>query len=196
MVDDYDAKKEACDQAMEGCPPPPDTVDCTVKSSALVNKSEHCDTVQHNFEMKYCNYAQQVEETWDNYTICYTTNLATLNTAETVQHTELPERQQQWRAIQRVNCLLDVMLKDSPDMATELQACIDTSYDHTGLTISYPTDDSDFPPLQTCDTLMWEPGASGFNSNFYKNASLMSDSLTETHGCVGRLGLSHCKMRH
>jgi len=199
LLNQYDQKVSDCESVMAGCPTPAGTeVDCTAEYNATIAKQGECDTIQHNFENPYCTYASNVETLWDNYTTCYNTNFASLNTAETAEHTTLPNRQQQYRAIRRIECLLDVLLGDSADMTSALEACIAASYDVSTLgwlQISYPTNSSSFPALQTCPTQMWEPGSATFNSYFYSSHALISDSLTETHGCVGRLSLQHCAMR-
>eukprot|EP00930_Biecheleria_cincta_P064992 TRINITY_DN5068_c0_g3_i1.p1 TRINITY_DN5068_c0_g3~~TRINITY_DN5068_c0_g3_i1.p1 ORF type:complete len:438 (-),score=48.19 TRINITY_DN5068_c0_g3_i1:105-1418(-) len=199
LLNQYDQKVTACENAMTGCPTPPGTpVDCTAQHNALIAKRGECDTIQQSFENLYCTYAANVETPWDNYTTCYNTNSVTLTTAETAEHTNLPNRQQQYRAILRIECLLDVLVGNSADMTAALEACINARYDVSSigwLNISYPTNSPTFPALQTCTTQMWEPGSAVFNTYFYNNHSLISDALTETRGCVGRSSLQHCPMR-
>jgi len=199
LLNQYDQKVSDCETVMAGCPTPPGTaVDCTAEHTATITKAAQCDTVQHNFENPYCSYAQGLETLWDNYTTCYNTNIATLNTAETAEHTNQPNRQQQYRAIKRIECLLDVLVGNSADMTSALEACIAARYDVNTmgwLNISYPTAGPTFPAPQTCPTQMWEPGSTTFDSYFYNSHALISNSLTETTGCVGRLSLQYCAMR-
>jgi len=199
LLNQYDQKLSDCETAMTGCPTPPGTVvDCTAEHNAVIAKQTECDTVQHNFENPYCSYSSNVEELWDNYTTCYNTNMAILSTAETAERTNLPNRQQQYRATLRIECLLDVLVGTSADMTSALEACIAARYDVTSigwLSIAFPTNSSTFPALQTCSTQMWEPGSTPFTSYFYNNHALISDSLTETRGCVGRSSLQHCSIR-
>eukprot|EP00930_Biecheleria_cincta_P064994 TRINITY_DN5068_c0_g5_i1.p1 TRINITY_DN5068_c0_g5~~TRINITY_DN5068_c0_g5_i1.p1 ORF type:complete len:435 (-),score=42.54 TRINITY_DN5068_c0_g5_i1:84-1388(-) len=196
LLNQYDQKVADCESVMAGCPLPAGTpVDCTAEHSATVVKRGECDTIQQNFENPYCTYASDLQTSWDNYTTCYNTNMAALSTAEAAEHTNLPNRWQQYRAILRIECLLDVLVGSEADMTAALGACIAARYDapsYPWLNVSFPTDSSSFPALQTCPTQLWEPGAAIFNSYFYNNHTLISDTLTETRGCVGRLSLQHC----
>lgn len=196
---EYQQALQACKDSVAGCPNRPGWVHCDSQEVVYNRNNTHCDNQQQVFEQHYCNEAANFESAWENYTSCYNMRMAILSASESVEHANLPNQRSQYRAILRIQCLLQVLETTGGGANSTLQQCIDArstwSIDFPWINISYPSLDPTFPSLANCSTPLWEPGISAFVTYFYNNNALMEAHLPKTAGCVAKLSTHHCQIQ-
>ncbi|CAJ1338236.1 unnamed protein product, partial [Effrenium voratum] len=102
-LQELDAAEAACETSRAGCQ---ESYDCATKEAAWKTQKLACHDKQTEFEQSYCNLATSVEAQWDSYLRCYDVNKTGLVSEEQKQAAALPGRQQEWRALLRIDCLL------------------------------------------------------------------------------------------
>jgi len=125
---------------------------------AWEDKKTQCDEAQTAFETAACDYSSQVATTCSSYGTCVAATKTVYDNQR--QHIEREEgdRETEFRAVQRIKCLLDVWSAqgDSVDKA-KLQECVDKTHSTSHLELSYPT----IPVVDAC-TLPERPCTPGF----------------------------------
>lgn len=195
---ELDAAEKACEDSRTGCK---DSYDCVPLETAWKTQRSWCRSNQTNFEQGYCDLGTSVEAKWDSYLHCYDTNVEHLKQEEYTQMAQLPGREQEWRALLRIDCLLGALV--SADASAALQACIDKNYTSTDwvhLTLVYPSTKAEFPVRGHCTEDLQEPGTRYFSESWYLSRSqrfgarqhLLIPVGVKTYGCVSGISTTHC----
>jgi len=192
---ELDAAEKACEDSRKGCK---DSYDCDALKTVWETQRTWCNRNHTAFEQGYCDLATTAEAKWEAYYHCYDTNFHTLYEEEMNQMSQAPGREQEWRALLRIDCLLGALV--SKDATKALEACIDKTYtrkDWRHLTLVYPTHYESFIPREQCTYPFEEPGTAMFSAKWYTSKSrqygahawmLVPKSLS-TYGCVS--GITH-----
>ncbi|CAJ1381771.1 unnamed protein product [Effrenium voratum] len=193
-LQELDAAEAACETSRAGCQ---ESYDCATKEAAWKTQKLACHDKQTEFEQSYCNLATSVEAQWDSYLRCYDVNKTGLVSEEQKQAAALPGRQQEWRALLRIDCLLSALA--SSDVNAELETCIKANYtadDWKHLSLSYPSKLDTFVARQSCSEELLAPGTTYFKEHMYSKVdkALMPEQLT-TYFCVSGLSTSHCSAK-
>lgn len=195
---ELDAAEKACEDSWKGCK---ESYDCESLKTIWETQRTWCNRNHTNFEQGYCDLATSLEAKWDSYYHCYDTNFNALYEEEYTQMAQLPGREQEWRALLRIDCLLGALT--SSDATKALQACIDKKYTHEDwahLELMYPTYDASFTPRAHCTEELQEPGTSIFSQTWYSSKSrdygahafLLIPKSLSTHGCVSGISSHYC----
>eukprot|EP00438_Fugacium_kawagutii_P007654 Skav232202 [mRNA] locus=scaffold2626:11427:12758:- [translate_table: standard] len=196
---ELDAAEKACEDSRRGCK---DSYDCASLKEIWVKKRTECNWDNKLFEQGYCDLATDVEAKWESYFHCYDSNLKTLEEEELNQKAQLPGREQEWRALLRIDCLLGALT--SSDATKALQACIDKTYTHEDwahLELVYPTQSASFTPRAQCTEELQEPGTVTFCQSWYTSRSreynithpfLLLPKALGTFGCVSGISSRYC----
>eukprot|EP00931_Biecheleriopsis_adriatica_P093897 TRINITY_DN6761_c1_g1_i3.p1 TRINITY_DN6761_c1_g1~~TRINITY_DN6761_c1_g1_i3.p1 ORF type:complete len:419 (-),score=79.27 TRINITY_DN6761_c1_g1_i3:91-1347(-) len=179
------AAEAACDNSLSGCPDPP--ADCAAQLAAWTTKKNVCNGQQVEFEEQYCELARSVDGGWGTYNSCYTNAKTQLKNTEDQESNLLPSRQQEWRGLLRIHCLLDAL--ESANVTASLEGCIAKTYTsadwpHITVTLYWST----YPAKATCTEQLESPGTTTFNNAHYSTvpAELLPGNLN-SHDCVSRL---------
>jgi len=126
----YDNEKERC-EGLSG--------DGGLKK-AWEDKKTQCDEAQTAFETAACEYFSKVEATCSAYETCVAATKTVYDNQRPHIEKEEKDRETEYRAVQRIKCLLDVWgaQGDSVDKA-KLQECVDKTHSTSHLEVSYPT---------------------------------------------------------
>jgi len=149
----YDNEKERC-EGLSG--------DGGLKK-AWEDKKTQCDEAQTAFETAACDYSSKVAATCSSYETCVAATETVYDNQRPHIESEEKDRETEFRAVQRIKCLLDVWgaQGDSVDKA-KLQECMNKTHSTSHLELSYPT-----PPAVPLCALPERPCTTGFVSAEY-----------------------------
>lgn len=135
--------------------------ECKGHLEVEVAKSSTCDDKQTNFELKFCEYAQKLEDTCSSLDSCYQTT--TEDRAAVVQGVKELEENQKivFRMVQKVKCYVDAMKSKFKTLQnSDIQSCeskFNLVTDGARLSIDYPA----APPKAPCDKSKLNNGVPG-----------------------------------
>eukprot|EP00440_Ansanella_granifera_P039615 gb/GFBE01042968.1/.p1 GENE.gb/GFBE01042968.1/~~gb/GFBE01042968.1/.p1 ORF type:complete len:479 (+),score=139.67 gb/GFBE01042968.1/:1-1437(+) len=182
---ELNAADQACTDSRAGCV---DGADCTPLKNEWDTKNDACDAIQIGFEQAFCTHAQTTEASWANYSSCYDSADANLKAEETKQRNILPGRQQEWRGVLRIECLLSALSQSTVEAQTaKLEQCIDTTYGESHwahLQLTYPSEAADYPTKATCSEVLKAPGSEHFKNTYYSEVLDMIPEELSTYHCV------------
>jgi len=192
---EYNTVNERCDEFRQpyGCPLGRTLVDCSVEYKNYTDQKAICNGIQVQFENQYCQLNKDIEGDWGIYAQCYSNNETGLDAVEKIERAALPNRQQEYRGMLRIECLVDALNQtDSSITDQKISTCIQTTYTeadwpHLVLTYYYPVGTQ-----TTCSDLLQEPGTQSFVNEFYSQidpAVRVVDGLASSR-CTG--DAKHC----
>jgi len=195
--DEYNSANQRCDDFRQpiGCPQDRTEVDCSAEHTNWTDQTAVCNGIQVDFERQYCLLNAGIEAQWGGYAQCYNANEIELDEVERVERAALPNRQQEYRGMLRIECLVDALNQtDSSITDQRIQACIASTYTeadwpHLVLTYYYPVGTQ-----RTCTDRLHEPGTQSFVQEFYSQiapAVRVVDGLASSY-CTGTP--EHCSL--
>jgi len=192
---EYNTVNERCDEFRQpiGCPEGRTIVDCSAEEKNYTDQKAICNGIQVDFENQYCQLNKDIEGDWTIYAQCYSSNETALDAVEKIERAALPNRQQEYRGMLRIGCLVDALNQsDSSITDQKISTCISTTYTeadwpHLVLNYYYP-----MGTQKTCQDLLREPGTESFVNEFYSQipeACNVVDGLASSR-CTG--DAKHC----
>jgi uncharacterized protein (DUF2141 family) len=110
---------------------------CVAAEQARTNKDGECDTIQGQFETKFCAYRLEMYTTCSEYVGCYENMKNSFDEVMSTTSKGQESRELEWTAIQKIKCYIGVLTsdKENDDRKAELEACqaLDPTLDHLGL---------------------------------------------------------------
>jgi len=115
---------------------------CVDAENAVVLKDTECDTIQGQFETKFCSYRLEMFTTCSEYVGCYANSQAEFEAVMATTGVAQESRKIEWNAIKKINCYVAVLVDDeNPDRKAELDKCQVLDPDVSALTLAEPTVD-------------------------------------------------------
>jgi len=130
-----------------------ETVLCNNYTSQLVEKIRECLDCEESVLADTtttetpCAVSAEWQQLCDDYTTCYSTANSTFAGRCTTQQELSDSRKAEYRALMRINCLLDVLVVDASEQESVLVACIAATYSDDSFTIVCPNS----PDAAACD---------------------------------------------
>jgi hypothetical protein len=147
---------------------------CVTAENDAVQKDAECDTIQRQFETRFCLFRVEMHTTCAEYVGCYAN--AQEEFSELVASTGAAEetRQLEWTAIQKIKCYIAVLVSDdtTDDRKVELDKCEQLEPDASALKL-------EDPPLDEQETCNLSPVA-----NFPCSAKFVSEHYLDMTGLL------------
>jgi len=121
------------------------TLKCRGKNKKHNDKKRECDNVQDRMDGNACQRAVLVKDSCEAYSECYSSKIESYNTAKKLVMKEERDRKGEWRAVQRMMCLLSAF-GDGKVKNSEVDACKKKRYNTDHLIVKFPT----APPRDRC----------------------------------------------
>jgi len=121
---------------------------CVAAENNVVLKDAECDTIQRQFETKFCSYRLEMHTTCSEYVGCYANAKAEFYGIMATTGASQEKRQLEWTAIQKIKCYIGVLVADEDtDRKAELGKCQELDPDVSALKLEDPTLDD----KETCN---------------------------------------------
>eukprot|EP00434_Breviolum_minutum_P037606 symbB.v1.2.033351.t1/scaffold4121.1/size44329/2 len=136
---------------------------CEGQVNEIEQQRSSCNSMQSMLDSSVCELSTSMSTTCAQYKACR--SQATLSydlVHNTVKAREL-SLQDEWKALQRIECILDAM--STSDILAATQDCNHALYSVTHLLVNYVT----IPPCQPCETLAEVPGTIEYNRTVFKD---------------------------
>lgn len=136
---------------------------CEGQAREIQRQRSSCNSMQSMLDSSVCELSTSMSTTCAQYKACR--SQATLS-YDLVHHTVKAREDtlhQEWKALQRIECILDAM--STSDVLSATQECNGALYSVTHLLVNYVT----IPPCQPCEALAEVPGTKEYNSTVFKD---------------------------
>jgi len=183
MLERYIEAKSVCEEATK------DYNDmasyCKQKSTDYDNKKIECDALQEQMDGAACHRVVQVKDACESYSECYVGKLGSYETTQLVVQKEETDRKTEWRALKRMECLLDVV-RDCKVKDEEVEACKKKEHDTNHLIITYPT----IPRQEECDVPDYFPATAEYKRREFTPLPALAKGNLVANPCVGMTEIS------
>jgi len=175
----YDDAQSNCENATKLCTSFEAKCPPTATPPEFGNTSK-CESQQLQIESSYCTLATTVEQQWSSYDSCYMQKSAALNASQATQRVLENGRQQSWKGLLRILCLIGAL--EASDTESVLNFCINQTLGPDNwrhLFLVYPT----LGPEKQCTQTLAVPGTDAYNYLYYTARGIPGSSsslLTST----------------
>lgn len=158
------------------------TTNCDALYCTWMAKRYQCDDYQRSFENGACLLSRNY--TCARYTGCMSAKANAYNEAHSSANASQAGLQAEWRAVKRIECLIDSLGAPAAQLQSQIDACIARTHSTTQVTFTYygPT-----APVPICDQSQYTnmtPGNAAFSTRWYSGVTL-TVSASEDGRAVG-----------
>eukprot|EP00434_Breviolum_minutum_P003000 symbB.v1.2.002637.t1/scaffold139.1/size300179/20 len=174
--DAYDAlflKKQRCDIAM--ATPFPNEELCGHKICQYYDQEIECDKKQQAFELPACEGHKKY--TCGHYTDCYAEKKDIYDSVVTLAQENEVANKAEWRAVLRIQCLLDALRVPDDELEAAIDACKGKTFSTTPVELKYH---GAAASARSCTEVYLAPGSAVFSSTWYSGLS----SATPAESCA------------
>jgi hypothetical protein len=146
------------------------TVNCNALYCTWMSKRYTCDDYQRSFENGACLLSRSY--TCARYTSCLTGKANAYDEAHRSANASQAGLQAEWRAVKRIECLIDALGAPADQLQSQINTCIARTHATTQVTFTFygPT-----VPVPACDPLHYAnmtPGNAAFSTRWYAGVTL------------------------
>jgi len=134
-LDEFLDAKAACEKATKEWTDK--TKMCTKLSKEYAEQKAKCDNLQKQMDGAACSRAVKMKDACETFAECYNDKKSAYLTTEKMVKGNEKDRQSEWRATKRMQCLV-VSFTDGKVEASEVTQCKDKTHSTNHLVINYP----------------------------------------------------------
>lgn len=158
------------------------TVNCNALYCTWMAKRYECDDYQRSFENGACQLSRSY--TCARHTTCMTAKANAYDEAHSSANASQAGLQAEWRAVMRIECLIDALGAPAAQLQSQIDACIARTHATTQVTFTFygPT-----VPVPACDQAQYAnmtPGNAAFSTRWYSGVTL-TVSASEDGRAIG-----------
>jgi len=153
---------------------------CTKLSEDYKDQKQKCDNIQKQMDGAACSHAVKTKDACETYAECYNDKKAAYLMTEKMVKKEEKDRQAEWRATKRMQCLI-IAFKDGKVEASEITQCKDKTHSTNHLVINYPK----IKDMDACKVPDLYPMTAQYKTAEFASLPALAKGNLEANECVG-----------
>lgn len=146
------------------------TIDCNSLYCTWMTKRYECDDYQRSFENGACELSRNY--TCARYTSCMSGKASAYDEAHSSANASQAGLQAEWRAVMRIECLIDALGAPADTLQSQIETCIARTHSTTQVTFTFYGSTAPVPACDPANYANMTPGNAAFSTRWYSGVTL------------------------